>query len=115
MVKLASMMRQERGPDRLTTARVELMVSSSNPDYARTHRMAAQGVEVRVGPGFRPSGIAGRPPLRAKYQDSGGAVDMMIYEAFLSSNLAVALPISTLESCLEVRVRTLTLKRADGM
>ena len=100
VVKLASMMRQERGLDRLTTARVELMVSPSNPDYARIHRMAALGVEVLVGPDFRPSGIAGRPPLRAKYQDSGGAVDRMIYEAFLSSNLAVALPISTLESCL---------------
>ena len=107
MVKLASMMRQERGPDRFTTARVELLVSPANPDYARIHRMAAQGVQVRVGPGFRPSGI--------EYQDSGGAVDRMIYEACLSSNLAVALPISTLESCLEVRVRTLTLKRADGM
>ena len=101
VVELASSMRRERGSDRLTPARVELVVSSANPDYARIHRIATHGVEVIVGQKFRPSGIKGRPPLRAKYLASGGAVDRMIYEAFLSTNLAVALPISSLEKCFE--------------
>ena len=101
VVELASSMRRERGSDRLTPARVELVVSSANPDYARIHRIATHGVEVIVSQKFKPSGIKGRPPLRAKYLASGGAVDRMIYEAFLSTNLAVALPISSLEKCFE--------------
>ena len=93
-------MRRERGADRLTADRVERMVSPSNPDYARMHRLAVRGIEVIVGSDFHPSGIAGRPPLRSKYKDSGSAMDRMVYEAFLSTNLAVALPISLLERCL---------------
>lgn len=97
IVALATTLRQERSSDRLTPERVERMVSPLNPDYARIHRLASHGIEVILGPDFVPSGIDGRPPLRAKYRDAGGAVDRMVYDAFLSTNLAVALPISLLE------------------
>ena len=90
-------MRKGRSADRLRPDRVQRTVSPSNPDYARIYRLASMGVEVIVDSKFRPSGIEGRPPFRTKYLDAGGAVDRMIYEAFLSTSLAVALPVSMLE------------------
>ena len=46
VVELASSMRRERGPDRLTPARVELMVSRANPDYERMVKMAKDQAQV---------------------------------------------------------------------
>ena len=97
--EMARRARDGRREGRLSAARVEAVVSQQNPERDKLWEMATVGITVLQPESFVPSGMAGRPRLRKKLLEAGGAVEKMIVENFRGKGLAAILPIDVLEDC----------------
>ena len=92
----------ERRGSRLNLDRVRKTISPHNPEFERLCELAQRGVEVLLPENFRPSGVQGRPrPLRNKLIACGGAVNKMVTEGYLETDLAIALPLEEVEEAVE--------------
>jgi hypothetical protein len=86
-----------RRKERLSAETVETVLSRANPEWAKMMEIARDGVEVLRPQEFVVSGMAGRPPLRKKLVQAGGAVERMIVENFRMKGLAAILPVEVVE------------------
>lgn len=97
LVEMARRARRDRWSNRLSLDRVEAMIAQENPERDKLTELATIGIRVLLPEKFTPSGIRGRPPIRKKLLQAGGAVEKMIVENFRDKGLAAVLPVSVIE------------------
>ena len=95
--EMARRARDGRRAGRLSAERVNTVVSANNPERDKLWEFATVGITVLQPAAFAPSGMNGRPRLRKKLLQAGGAVEKMIVENFRSKGLAAILPIDVVE------------------
>ena len=79
---MAQRSRDVRGEKRMTLNRVMKMISQDNPERRKLEELASDGITVLKPAEFVTSGMVGRPQLRKKLLQAGGAVEKMIVENF---------------------------------
>lgn len=101
LVMMAERARARRRQGRLSKERVEAAMSRGNPEWDKMMEIAVEGVQVLRPKEFVASGMRGRPPLRKKLKQAGGAVERMITENFRQKGLAAILPVGVVEELVE--------------
>ena len=97
LVEMARRARKAQWGNRLSRERVEAVITMGNPERDKLLELATIGIRVLLPKNFKPSGVQGRPPLRRKLVQAGGAVEKMIVESFRNKGLAAILPLSVVE------------------
>lgn len=95
--EMARRARESRRSERISAGRVAATISAENPERDKLWELATEGITVLKPSEFSPSGLRGRPRLRKKLMEAGGAVERMICENFRAKGLAAVLPLHLLE------------------